>query len=402
MSDAQEPYSVGVPEEFVEQIKQILEHLYDFPYLQRHSLAQGSILTESSNEPPAQRLRRETLTAIETLSPGPGVAFRAPHARLHSLLHFRYVEGLTVQETAHELGISLRQAYRDLRHGEESIAAILWDRFAEKSPQEPRAHQLSSIEAEVERLDLHPDIVDMRGVLERTQNAVKQLAHQRDIDVDVTSPADTTIVQTDEVISQQVLTSILSHAIQQAKPGRLTASLENGQTDVTLRLCYFPTQEAEREVVTNAVVSQLLDRLGWSIKQEDDTTGKRTVSIIMIEHGPTILVIDDNEGLVDLVGRYLSNHTCRVISATSGEEGLQVAQDIIPDAILLDVMMPHKDGWEVLQTLHTHPQTVSIPVIICSVFNDPELAYSLGASLFLSKPIQRDGILNALHDLGIV
>jgi len=402
MSDVQEPHSVGVPEEFIEQIKQVLEHLYDFPYLQRHPLAQGSILTESSNEPPAQRLRRETLTAVEALSPGPGVAFRAPHARLHSLLHFRYVEGLTVQEAAHELGISLRQAYRDLRHGEESIAAILWDRFAETPPQEPRAHQLSSIEAEVERLELHPDIVDMQSVLERTQNAVKQLALQRDIEIEITSPTDAGVVQTDEVISQQVLTSILSHAIQQAKPGRLTASLENGQAGVTLCLRYFSTHEAEQEAVTNAVVSQLLDRLGWSIKQEDGTSGMRAVSIAMIGRGPTILVIDDNEGLVDLVGRYLSNHTCRVISATSGEEGLRVAQDTIPDAILLDVMMPQKDGWEVLQTLQTHPQTASIPVIICSVFNDPELAYSLGASLFLSKPIQRDGILNALHNLGVV
>ncbi|MBN1430641.1 MAG: response regulator [Anaerolineae bacterium] len=400
MSEAREPHSAGVPDRFIEQVKQILEHLYDFPYLQRHPLAQGTNL--GINESPAQRLRRETLTAIETLSPGPGVTFRAPHARLHSLLHFRYVEGLTVQEAAHELGISLRQAYRDLRHGEESIAAILWDRYAGDLSQEPRADQLSSIEAEVERLDLHPDIIDMQAVLLRTQNAVRQLALQRNIELESTTMAENIVIQTDEVIAQQVLTSILSHAIQQATPGRLTTSFENTQTGMHLCLCYTPTAEAGQDMVSNLVVSQLLDRLGWSLKQEDDAANRRVISVVMVGHGPTILVIDDNEGLVDLVGRYLSSHACRVISATSGEEGLRVAQDIIPDAILLDVMMPQKDGWEVLQTLHTYPQTTSIPVIICSVFNDPELAYSLGASLFLPKPIQRDGILNALHDLGVV
>jgi CheY-like chemotaxis protein len=64
-------------------------------------------------------------------------------------------------------------------------------------------------------------------------------------------------------------------------------------------------------------------------------------------------------------------------------------------------MIPEMDGWEVLQRLRNHPQTASIPIIICSVLDSPELAYSLGASLFLSKPIGRDDILNALHKIGV-
>ena len=403
ISEAGEPHNTGVPEEFIEKVKQVLEHLYDFPYLQRHPLAQGSApVSDSIHEPPAQSLRRETLTAIEALSPGSGIAFRSPHARLHSLLHFRYVEGLTVQEAAHELGISIRQAYRDLRHGEENIAAILWERYGGSAPQASRAHQLSSIEAEVERLDLHLDVVNIQAVLHRIQSAVKQLARQRGVEVECPSSSETVVIQTDEVIAQQVLTNIFSHAIQRAEAGRLTVSMGNTQSGVTLNLYYTSAFDAEPETTANTVVSQLLDRLGWSLKQEETPTGKHAVSITMIGRGPTILVIDDNEGLVDLVGRYLSSHTCRVVSATSGEEGLRIAQDVLPDAILLDVMMPQKDGWEVLQTLHTLPQTSAIPVIICSVFNDPELAYSLGASLFLPKPIQRDGILGALHNLGVV
>jgi len=63
--------------------------------------------------------------------------------------------------------------------------------------------------------------------------------------------------------------------------------------------------------------------------------------------------------------------------------------------------MPEMSGWEVLQRLRNHPKTAQIPVIICSVLNNPVLAYSLGASLFLPKPINREDVLSALRQLGV-
>jgi CheY-like chemotaxis protein len=118
--------------------------------------------------------------------------------------------------------------------------------------------------------------------------------------------------------------------------------------------------------------------------------------------GPLVLVIDDNEGLVSLLQRYLTDQTCRVVAATSGEEGLRLAQQLRPAAIVLDVMMPVMHGWEVLQRLRAHQQTTDIPVIICSVFNNPELAQALGATLFLPKPIRQEEILAALARLSVV
>jgi CheY-like chemotaxis protein len=122
----------------------------------------------------------------------------------------------------------------------------------------------------------------------------------------------------------------------------------------------------------------------------------------MTTHGPSVLVIDDNEGLVKLIGRYLTDQACRVTAAADGREGLRLAQEEAPDAIILDVMIPQVHGWEVLQRLRNHPKTASIPVIICSVINDPELAQSLGASLFLPKPVSRSKILAALHQLQVL
>ena len=100
--------------------------------------------------------------------------------------------------------------------------------------------------------------------------------------------------------------------------------------------------------------------------------------------------------------RYLTDRPCRVVAALSGREGLRLAQELQPDAIILDVMMPEMDGWELLQRLRTSPRTSNIPIIICSVFNDPELAYSLGASLFLPKPVSRDDVLGALSQLKVL
>jgi len=62
-------------------------------------------------------------------------------------------------------------------------------------------------------------------------------------------------------------------------------------------------------------------------------------------------------------------------------------------AVILDVMMPGLDGWEVLQTLRKTPRTSRIPVVVCSVFNDPQLALSLGATVFLPKPVSQGDIL---------
>jgi DNA-directed RNA polymerase specialized sigma24 family protein len=117
VSDEQSRLSTNPPDDFIEQVKDALEHLYDFPHLQNHPLIDKSNLPEQSPESPVQQLRRELLELIETLNPGENVPFRSPHARLYNILHLHYVEGMTVQETAKELGISLRQAYRDLRKG---------------------------------------------------------------------------------------------------------------------------------------------------------------------------------------------------------------------------------------------------------------------------------------------
>ena len=406
MPDQRDVQTHNAPlETFVEQVKQVLEHLYDFPYLEGHPLAAESARpawAEHPAETPGQRLRREAVAAIEALSPGPGVPLRAPHARVYNLLHLHYVEGMTIQETARELSISLRQAYRDLRHGEESVAAVLWSRRATPTPPSADATQASSVQTEIARLETHPRPVDLQRLVQYAQKAVERLAAQRAVDLHVEAPSEPMIVAADQAVAQQVLVNILSYAVQQAQAGNLEVGLTSEKEQICLTLRYARDPKATGALVINDVVAQLAARLGWEVQQEDQPASRRLVTLRMAAHGLTVLVIDDNEGLVELLERYLDGYACRLVAATSGQAGLELAQELMPDAIVLDVMMPGMDGWELLQIMRTRPQTAAIPVIICSVFNDPELAYSLGASLFLPKPVSRDGILTALRQLDLV
>lgn len=104
----------------------------------------------------------------------------------------------------------------------------------------------------------------------------------------------------------------------------------------------------------------------------------------------TILVIDDDSTVHDLMHRFLSKEGFRVASAFSGEEGLLLAQELQPDAITLDVMMPRMDGWAVLSGLKANPELAHIPVIMLTIVDNKNIGYALGASDYLTKPIDRD------------
>jgi CheY-like chemotaxis protein len=100
--------------------------------------------------------------------------------------------------------------------------------------------------------------------------------------------------------------------------------------------------------------------------------------------------------------RYMGRANLEVIGITDPTQGLATAQKIQPALIILDVMMPHIDGWEVLQTLKLDPETKHIPIIVCSAWGEPELARSLGAIAFLKKPVIQKDLLDALIHLGLV
>jgi CheY-like chemotaxis protein len=110
-----------------------------------------------------------------------------------------------------------------------------------------------------------------------------------------------------------------------------------------------------------------------------------------------VLIVDDNPNARDLLDRTLRREGYRTALATNGVEALEMARKLRPSAITLDVMMPGMDGWAVLGQLKADPVTCDIPVIMMTVLEDRNLAYSLGASDYLTKPIDRDRLASVLR-----
>jgi len=386
-----------IPEQFIEQVKDALGNLYNIPELLKTPLTTYYDSTEAQSV--AHQLRRDLMETIETLNPGKVVSVRSTQARLYNLMHLHYVGDMTLQETAHELGISLRQAYRDLRRGQENIASILWFKLQGAQSATPKpttppdkrdTTELSTIESEIKHLERTFVSVDISSILTLAVKAVQRLADQKTVNLDTTLPDSPIQISTNRAIAQQILINLLSQTVQHATNGTVHITLSGQAENATLQI------SCADSAIISPVVEQLIKQVRWS---HDIIDGMLTITLN--HHGTQVLIIDDNEGLVDLLHHYISTNVYQVFTAHNGVEGLRIAEEIQPDAIIMDLMMPDMDGWELLQYLRTTVATREIPVIICSVIHDPELAYSLGADDFIAKPVTQEQILSALKKLNL-
>jgi len=112
---------------------------------------------------------------------------------------------------------------------------------------------------------------------------------------------------------------------------------------------------------------------------------------------PTVLVIDDDPTVRELASRTLNKEGYRVLLAPDGRTGLELARQERPRVIVLDIMMPGIDGWSVLSELKSDPELQSIPVVVASLVEEPEMGFALGAQEYLVKPVGRERLLAVLQ-----
>jgi PAS domain S-box-containing protein len=111
----------------------------------------------------------------------------------------------------------------------------------------------------------------------------------------------------------------------------------------------------------------------------------------------TLLVIDDDPEARALMRRFLGKEGFRIEEAPDGETGLRLARELRPDVITLDVLMPGMDGWAVLGALKGDPELARIPVVLATIVDEEHLGFALGASEYLTKPIDRERLIAVLE-----
>jgi signal transduction histidine kinase/CheY-like chemotaxis protein len=128
-------------------------------------------------------------------------------------------------------------------------------------------------------------------------------------------------------------------------------------------------------------------------EREDEPVGNEPIDG---ERG-LVLVVDDEPAARKVLADALSGEGYRVVTAAGGKEGLRLAREMKPGAIVLDIIMPDLDGWAVLRAVKADAELCDIPVILVTVMGDREMGLALGAAEHLTKPIESEELLRVLR-----
>jgi len=193
---------------------------------------------------------------------------------------------------------------------------------------------------------------------------------------------------------RQILITAVRRLIQYASPGQITifGGLEDGKAKITM---VVPIA-AENEPVESDLIRDVLTPEDVSVQTHLDGD-----HIFMWVELPsvgkvTVLAVDDNPDMADFYRRSTEGTSYYIMHTTRAQDVFDIVETAAPDIIVLDVMLPDTDGWKLLMRLYENPATRSIPVIVCSVVREEELAISLGAALYLPKPVRPREFIQAL------
>ncbi len=400
--------------EFNRQVRDALSNLFDYAALETHPL--GSVFPKPVEHggSRAEHLRHLLQSAIEKLQPPDRK--RSPASvewRPYLILHARYIECVSLQELQARLSLSERQLRREHSRAMQAVAASLWDRaLAGRGDSNATKDEDDSESLEQWGKDfcITRELLDLAEVVRGVAGTLQPRVQSEGAKLLLLLSKGLPQVLTDRVILRLMLLSLLNYALDTRSGGDMSIGTAIQTDHVMLWVQYLvdgsPLPASETGEAALEAVRYWAHRLAVDL-QEKHTPGVRaglTRLIISLPRAEQsiILVVDDQKPAINMFRRYLSRSRLRVVGVQGPEQVLALARQLQPQAITLDVMMPTIDGWEVLQTLQADPETRHIPIIVCSVWDEPELAYSLGAADFLKKPITQKVLLDALGRLKLL
>lgn len=381
-----------------DEVHQALEALYDNVALSgaallRHFPQLGDVARLDER---AERARAMILEAIEVLRPARSVPFGSAESRGYDVLSLRYVENQPLPQVGQELSLSRRQLYRDLALAEEKLAQVLSSWTAAPAAAEPGRRQ-DLLSDELTALTSQPRPVALQAMLDEAVELVQPLAAQLRVPLERGLPPEavSTLVLVDGALFKQVLVQVLSGGLQ-STPDAIRLSLSVEEHTCLLTIAFRPGAggfdheriEQARRIAASQDVSCRLERAA---------DGAVTVTLLLRRgETRTVLVVEDNPGAVELYRRYLSSGNWSIAAVANPRLAVDMAKRARPDVIVLDIIMPGVDGWSVIKALRAAEETSSIPLVICSVLEDPRLVQTMGVSAYLTKPVSRAQLLSAL------
>jgi len=298
------------------------------------------------------------------------------------------------------------------------------------------------------KMELSFEDTDLREVIKGVMATVTALVEDKPVELQQSVPTDLPAIRADPRRIRQVLLNLIGNAAKFTEEGFIRVEAEAGPTEVVvsvadsgagipsdkLRTIFEEFTQVDSSSTRRAggtglglsITRHFVEMHGGRIWAESTSDAGSTFYVALPIGGPpepseeeeaqaaeteqpelapesdqrVVLCVDDDEGVITLFRRYLSKQDYRVIGLTDSAAVTEQARQLKPFAITMDVMMPSKDGWQVIQELKADPDTRDIPVIMCTIAGEgKERGLSLGASGYLVKPILEADLVAALKRL---
>jgi CheY-like chemotaxis protein len=406
---------------FIWELRTALRNLYDPAKLRKSPLIE--LFEVDQRDDPSTALRRILVDAVEALKPDASVPPQTETWRTYQVLFHRHVEQFTQSAVADDLGLSIRHLRRQEALALEVLADYLRTHYnlglKWQNQEAPPARIEGKVDSQTPSREQELDWLQVTrtskaiGVEEMIQEAletVNPLIQASQVQVDSRVPKDLPrlVVQANTV--RQALLSILTAAIRCVPRGRvdIRAEVLDRYVQLTInpvkhRSVPPPPSDAGAERLKMA--QRLVKLSGGSLDVVPCEDGERAFVAKLVlpatEQVP-VLVIDDNPDTLQLLQRYLSGSRYRFLGTHDPEQALALAEESVPRIIVLDVMLPAVDGWQLMGHLREHPKTRGIPIIVCTILPQEQLALALGAAAFIRKPVNPKALLSALdHQLDL-
>lgn len=308
---------------------------------------------------------------------------------------------------------------------------------------------LSKIEAG--RMELYIETFDVQQMIEEIQFTVYPLIEKNHNKLQVSVGQDVGFMKADLTKVRQTLFNLLSNAAKFTSDGQITLSIERwhdeegeewlsfavrdtgiGMTDEQMQEVFKEFTQADTSTTRKyggtglglTISRRFCQMMGGDIRVESQL-GQGTVFTVVLPAvvretldvdvtratkemaaiqpldqmpvGGLVLVIDDDSNVRELIARTLTRDGFTVELAASGLEGIAKAKMLHPDVITLDVMMGQMDGWSVLSQLKADSETMDIPVIMLTMIDNRNRGFAIGASDYLTKPVDRKRLTQLLH-----